>query len=180
MIKAYNETNKDGPDGPMWVDFETHRKQMQLKFVNKNLKEEYDENGFEYEIFHPSQFLCEKCRRENIPLQQRFQTMGVSPQKFTKDFKQKQYRVYPDANVKMQAHKKLEAERRQKEDFKQLPHSCILRLVENEGDKFWNYKQSKIDKFSKKEDTNMYRRLSKYDLDSMNIDWKKLMKEKEK
>ena len=53
-------------------------------------------------------------------------------------------------------------------------HTCILRVTEQGGYDF----TKKKGKFDPKIDNNFYRKVSKYDLDSMSVDWTKLMREK--
>lgn len=61
-----------------------------------------------------------------------------------------------------------------------MPHTCILRLNPEELEKYEKFKLSKIDQYTKQGDVNDYRRVSKYELDNMTVDWQKMMKEKEK
>ena len=49
-------------------------------------------------------------------------------------------------------------------------HTCILRVTEQSGVDF----TKKKGRFDPKTDINFYRKISKYDLDSMNVDWKRL------
>lgn len=76
--------------------------------------------------------------------------------------------------------KQMEEQKQKEAEMQYMPHTCILRLNPEELEKYENFKRSKIDEFTKKEDTNLYRRVSKYELDNMTVDWQKLMKEKEK
>ena len=60
----------------------------------------------------------------------------------------------------------------------QIPemHTCILRVTEQQGMDF----MKKKGQFEPNTDNNFYRKISKYDLDSMSVDWKRLMREKDR
>lgn len=42
MINSYNKSNIKGPHGELFTEFEKDRKLMQLLYLDKRFKEEYD------------------------------------------------------------------------------------------------------------------------------------------
>lgn len=55
-------------------------------------------------------------------------------------------------------------------------HTCYLRVKEQQGMDF----KKPLGKYDAKVDANFYRKISKYDIDSLNVDWQGLFRERQR
>lgn len=68
--------------------------------------------------------------------------------------------------------KKDNEKRKDKHHDEAMPHTCILRLLPEEQERYFGYiKKHQEGKWVPKIDKNYYRRVSKYELDSRSVDW---------